>query len=165
MRSDFEVNSIYYLSPAKGNNTIQVLRFIEDRLTKPIRAYYLFEPYTITFAQALSIRENKIQLSNPENEEKERNEYEKRIGVLRFQHAEEIRITEEARVKEEKEDAEEIVRREAVRMKNNAERVKQNEKNKNVWGKPKEIPVANEKSKSLSDARRLELLMNEFRGG
>ena len=87
------------------------------------------------------------------------------IEVLRYQHAEEIRIAEEVRVKEEKEKAVEIARIEAIRKKDNAERLKQYERNKYVWQKPKEAPVVNKTFKSLPDSKRLELLLKEFRGG
>ncbi|QUW21466.1 hypothetical protein JSQ81_16950 [Sporosarcina sp. Marseille-Q4063] len=121
---------------------------------------------TITIPMVyVEIKEDKIQLSNPEIEENNRIKYEGHLEVLRLQKAEEIRIAKEAGVKKEREKAEEIARLEAVRAKNNAERIKeQNERGKNVWEKPEEAPVIKKEGRFISDAERLKRLMKAFNG-
>ncbi|WP_100334085.1 competence protein CoiA family protein [Bacillus alkalisoli] len=80
-----EVRSLYYIQSTEDGISVLIHRYLKDRIQKPFRAFLLGEGYKIPFSQALAINEKKLNLSDPQIEESNRNQF---IENYHFLHKE-----------------------------------------------------------------------------
>jgi hypothetical protein len=125
-----EVRSLYFVSSNdEGGISVQIQRFLKDRNEKPLRAFMLGDGYEISFAEALAVKEGRLNLSDSQMEERNRKQFIEKYQTLKKQKEEEERLKQELEKKRIKEQEKQL---EWIHQQKIEDRKKQMEATKNV---------------------------------
>ncbi|MGE7923342.1 hypothetical protein ACQKND_09165 [Viridibacillus arvi] len=99
--TELNVRSIMYITPANLEIAIEAFHVLEQPNTTPAKAYFLSDPYTLTFSQAFKLDNDSLTLADSQIESEQQAKY-----AATFQRAKTIYFEEQEKLKRIKEEQE-----------------------------------------------------------
>ena len=117
--TELNVKSIMYITPANQEIAIEAFHVLEQPNTTPVKAYFLSDPYTLTFSKAYKLDNDSLTLADLQIESEQQTKY-----AASFQRAKTIYFEEQEKLERIKQEQELKIKLEAEKRK------KQNEENR-----------------------------------
>lgn len=146
-RNNLNVKSIMYITPANEDIAIEVFHVLEQPNTSPVKAYFLCDPYKLSFAKAFELEDDTLTLADIRIEIINQSKYAERFEQARIVYIEHLKEQERKRIEMEKQQRFE-----------EEQRRKHHEEKRMVY----QESINNSTYKNSDKARKLELLKRSY---
>ena len=102
--TELHVKTIMYITPAEQSIAIEAFHVLEQPNTTPFKAYFLSNPYQISFSQAFKLVEDRLLLTDPEIEKQNQLAFAKKFEMAKekyLKEQKELKLQQEEKERQE----------------------------------------------------------------